>query len=68
MKFMSTRAAMDRIHTAHWSLRTDLHTSGVDYSYHGHELAACAAMGYPMSLSRYLDPYPVLFHGVSVSQ
>jgi hypothetical protein len=30
--------------------------------------AACAAMGYPMSLSRYLDPYPVLFHGVSVSQ
>ena len=25
-------------------------------------------VGYPMSLSRYLDPYPVLFHGVSVSQ
>jgi len=23
-------------------------------------------MGYLMSLSRYLDPYPVLFHGVSV--
>ena len=22
-------------------------------------------MGYLMSLSRYLDPYPVLFHGVS---
>ena len=29
-----------------------------------------AAKGYPMSLSRYLNPYmyPVLFHGVSVSQ
>ena len=24
--------------------------------------------GYPRSLSGYLDPYPVLFHGVSVSQ
>ena len=32
------------------------------------EGAACAAMGYPMCLSGYLDPYPVLFHGVSVSQ
>ena len=32
-------------------------------------VAACAAMGYPMCLSGYLDPYPVLFHGVSeVSQ
>ena len=33
-------------------------------------VAACAAMGYLMSLSRYLDPYPVhvLFRGVSVSQ
>ena len=34
------------------------------FALHGHELAACAAMGYPMSLSRYLDPYPVLFHAV----
>ena len=32
------------------------------------EGAACAAMGYPMCLSGYLDLYPVLFHGVSVSQ
>ena len=41
-------------------------------SNHGHEHAACAAkMGHLMSLSRYLDPYPVhvlLIHGVSVSQ
>ena len=29
-------------------------------------VAACAAMGYPMCLSGYLDPYPVLFHGVSL--
>ena len=32
------------------------------------EDTACAAMGCPMSLSRYLDLYPVLFRGVSVSQ
>jgi hypothetical protein len=32
------------------------------------EDTACAAMGCPMSLSRYLDLYPVLYRGVSVSQ
>ena len=31
-------------------------------------VAACVDMGYLRSLSRYLDPYPVLFRGVSVSQ
>ena len=52
----------------------DTHPSLSDDSYQdGHEhlvweAAACAAMGYPRSLSGYLDPYPVLFHGVSVSQ
>ena len=29
-------------------------------------VAACAAMGYPMCLSGYLDPNPVLLHGVSL--
>ncbi len=30
-------------------------------------LAACAAMGYLRSLSRYLDLYPILFYGVSLT-
>ena len=44
----------------------------VTSSQHGHEYPVrelrVLLWDYLMSLSRYLDPYPVLFHGVSVSQ